>query len=46
MLVAKEKLHCQYLADYRFDSNKNWSIMINDESNDERNEIMRRFMFE
>ena len=29
-----------------FDSTKNWSIMIDSECNDERNEIMRRFKFQ
>ena len=44
--IEQEKKNYQDHADARFDSKKNWSIMITDECNDERNQIMRRFKFQ
>ena len=44
-LIKQEKLNYQERANKRFDSDKNWSIMMESECNDERNEIMRRFKF-
>ena len=43
--VDEELRRYQEIADDRFDSNKNWSIMIKDQCNDERNRIMRKFKF-
>ena len=45
-LIREEKGTYQERANQKFDSNKNWSIMIKDECNDERNEIMRKFKFQ
>ena len=33
------------LAKKKFDSSKNWSIMVDKELNEERNSIMRKFKF-
>ena len=32
-------------ADKKFDSSKNWSIMIDDKHNEIRNNVMRKFKF-
>ena len=40
--VSKQILELEDKAHRRFDSNKNWSIMIQDEQNELRNEVMRR----
>lgn len=45
-LITIEKAKFQEKANQRFDSDKNWSIMIKPECNDERNQIMRQFKFE
>ena len=44
-LIKMEKLNYKEIANQRFDSKKNWSIMIRDDCNDERNKIMRDFKF-
>lgn len=44
--VDLEKQKYQEIANQRFDSDDNWSIMIKGDCNDERNEIMRRFKFQ
>lgn len=44
-MIKEEKSNYQEKANQRFDSKKNWSIMIKPECNDERNEIMRKFKF-
>ena len=45
-LIKQEKLKYQDIANERFDSKNNWSIMIKPECNDERNEIMRKFKYQ
>jgi hypothetical protein len=40
--VEKEKKNIWEQAERKYDSSKNWSIMIKDEDNEVRNEIMRR----
>jgi len=45
-LLRQEKQSYHEVAKQRFDSSKNWSIMIKSECNDERNDIMRRFKFQ
>ena len=44
--IKMEKQYYQEMANERFDSTKNWSIMIEPACNDERNEIMRKFKFQ
>ena len=45
-LIRQEQVNYKEQASTRFDSDKNWSIMIRSECNDERNEIMRRFKYQ
>ena len=45
-LLRLEKQKYQAQANNKFDSSKNWSIMIKKDCNDERNEIMRKFKFQ
>jgi len=45
-LIRLEKQKYQETANHRFDSSKNWSIMIEKDCNEERNGIMRRLKFQ
>ena len=43
--VSSEKKRYMQKANTRFDSSKNWSIMIKKEHNEVRNDVMRKFKF-
>lgn len=45
-LIRSEKKKYQKKADEKFDTAKNWSIMIEKDCNEERNKIMRRLKFQ
>lgn len=43
--ISSEKKRYMQKANTRFDSSKNWSIMIKKEHNEVRNDVMRKFKF-
>ena len=45
ILIEEEKKRLEAKANRKFDSSKNWSIMIDQENNEMRNNIMRKFKF-
>ena len=45
-MIKEKKAELEQKANAKFDSSKNWSIMIDKEQNEIRNEIMRKFKYQ
>ena len=45
-MIFREKQNYVEIAEQRYDSKKNWSIMMSNDLNEERNDIMRKFKYQ